>query len=322
MKLLKRHHVTALAPVLILLLLYIIGCVRYSGFASPQVLINLFDDNSFLGIAAVGMTFVILSGGIDLTVGSMIGLTSILSALLIERYHLHPGLVFPAVIVAAGCFGLIMGFLIAVFEIAPFLVTLAGMFFLRGLALMVSLDSVPLSHPAVIAITSWRIPLGLISSPPLAVFMLLTVAAGALIASHTKFGRTVYATGSNAHSALLMGVKVKRTQIMVYGLSGIFGALSGVVYTLYTSSGNASAATGFELDVIAAVVIGGTLLTGGRGTMSGTLIGVLILGLVQTLVTFESTLSSWWAKIVTGFLLFAFVALQGFLRSDYFKRRF
>jgi simple sugar transport system permease protein len=298
------------ATLFIALVLFASAAWRYVGFASTGVMVNLIDDNAFLGIAAVGMTFVILSGGIDLSVGSMIGLTSIVSALLIEKHHMSPLVVIPLVIVLGAAFGAVMGCLIAMFNLAPFLVTLAGMFFARGLAYTMSLDSIPVTHPLFTAVSQTKLNLGFVSLPAMAVTFLIVVAIGIFVSTQTKFGRAVYALGGNEISARLMGLRTERFQIAVYALSGMTAALAGVVYTFYTSAGNATAAMGLELDAIAAVVIGGTLLTGGSGTVVGTLIGTLILGMIQTIITFESTLSSWWTKIVIGALLFFFVVLQ------------
>lgn len=306
----NRQQLSLFATIFIAVVLFASAAWRYIGFASTGVMVNLVDDNAFLGIAAVGMTFVILSGGIDLSVGSVIGLTSILAALLIQKYHISPLIVLPLVIVLGAVFGAIMGSLIALFKLAPFLVTLAGMFFARGLAYTLSLDSIPVNHPVFTAVSQARLNLGFASIPAMAIVLLVVVAIGIFVSTQTQFGRAVYALGGNEASARLMGLRVERNQIAVYALSGMTAALAGVVYTFYTSSGNATAAMGLELDAIAAVVIGGTLLSGGSGTVIGTLIGTLILGMIQTIITFESTLSSWWTKIVIGALLFFFVVLQ------------
>jgi len=138
----------------------------------------------------------------------------------------------------------------------------------------------------------------------------VAVAGAMLLARSTQFGRTIYAIGGSETSAALMGLPVASTIVRVYALSGFCAALGGVLYTLYTLSGYSLHATGLELDAIAAVVIGGTLLTGGIGHVQGTLFGVLVLGLIQTLIAFDGTLSSWWTRIVIGMLLLAFCLLQ------------
>jgi simple sugar transport system permease protein len=204
-----------------------------------------------------------------------------------------------------------MGCVILYFELPPFLVTLAGMFLARGLGYVIRLDSVSINHPFYTKLSDLRLPLSSgVDMPATAIFFLLTFGVALYLAQLTRFGRNVYAMGGNEQSAVLMGLPVGSTKIRVYGLSGFCSALAGVVYSFYTSSGNPNAATGLELDAIAAVVIGGTLLSGGVGYVAGTLIGVLIFGIIQTAITFQGTLSSWWTKIAVGLLLFVFILLQ------------
>jgi simple sugar transport system permease protein len=140
--------------------------------------------------------------------------------------------------------------------------------------------------------------------------MVLTFLVGMLIAHRTRFGQNVYALGGGDVTAKLMGVPLARTTIGIYAISGGLAGLAGIVYSLYTSAGYSLATVGVELDAIAAVVIGGTLLTGGYGFVAGTFFGILIMGLIQTYIVFDGTLSSWWTKIVIGALLFAFILLQ------------
>lgn len=308
----NRQHQALLISILIAALLFIGASIRHEGFGSLSVFINLLDDNAFLGIAAVGMTFVILSGGIDLSVGAVIGLTSILAAILIERLQWHPALAGATVIGLGALLGMMMGLIIAFFELAPFLVTLAGMFLARGLAFTLSLDSIPLTHSWLSQISQARLPLFGTGAalPMMSLTFLIVVAIAVYLASMTRFGRNVYAIGGSEISARLMGLPVARTQVLIYTLSGATAAVAGVVYSIYTQSGNSTAATGLELDAIAAVVIGGTLLTGGSGYVVGTLVGTLILGMIQTIITFEADLNSWWTRIVIGAFLLVFVLLQ------------
>ena len=312
----SRRHVPLLATAAVCALLYLAGCLAYPRFARPEVLLNLFTDNAFLGIAAVGMTFVILAGGIDLSVGAVIGCVSITSALLIERQHLSPGLVAVLMLSAGAVFGLGMGCLIQFFELQPFLVTLAGMFFCRGLGLVLSEESQSVTHPTMQQLAEWSFPAESPASVKVVTLVFLAVLSLAAAGAYwTRFGRNIHALGGNENSAMLMGLPVASTKVGVYALSGFCSALAGLVYTLYTSSGNATAATGLELDVIAAVVVGGTLLSGGVGYIGGTLLGVLIFGLIQTLLTFQGSLSSWWTRIVIGGLLLAFILLQKFIQG-------
>ncbi len=308
-RLLASQNVSLLATGFVCFLLYAAGGLAYQGFLSKNVFINLLTDNAFLGVAAVGMTFVILSGGIDLSVGSVIGCVSILIATMVKS-GAPPALVIVGMLLLGALFGAAMGALIQYFELPPFLVTLAGMFLARGVGLVVSLESVPVDHPALTRLTGLNLLL-----PITAIIFLVLFAAGVYIAHYTPFGRNVYAVGGNAVSASLMGLPVARTVVGVYAFSGFCSALAGVVFTLYTLSGNASAGIGLELDAIAAVVIGGTLLSGGVGVVAGTFLGVLILGIIQTGITFQGTLSSWWTRIAIGMLLLIFILLQRFIQN-------
>lgn len=287
------------------------GSVAYTGFFSLQVLLNLLIDNAFLLIVAVGMSFVILSGGIDLSVGSVIALTTMVCAALVEHRHWSPWAVIPLVLVMGIAFGALQGWLIQRFRLQPFIVTLAGMFLARGLCYLVSIDSISITNEFYAQVSQARIPLlGEASLSIGAVIALAVVAAGVWLAHFTQFGRTVYAIGGNEQSAILMGLPVRSTLVGIYALSGFCSALAGVVFTFYMLSGYGLHAVGLELDAIAAVVIGGTLLAGGVGYVFGTLVGVLMLGLIQTLIMFDGTLSSWWTKIAIGALLFVFCLLQ------------
>lgn len=300
-----------LAALVIFLIAYALCVAQFPNMLSTRVVGNLLTDNAFLGIAAVGMTFVILSGGIDLSIGSVIAFSSVFVAVLVGSFGVHPLIAFAAVLVISTVFGCLMGGMIRFLGIPPFVVTLAGMFLARGAAYLISTESVPISHPVVDAIQGFyfRFPGGG-RLTALAIVMLLVFAAGIIIASRTRFGANVYALGGNQQSAELMGVPVGATTIGIYALSGFLSGLAGIAYTLYTSSGYSLATVGVELDAIAAVVIGGTLLTGGAGLVAGTFIGLLIQGLIQTYIVFEGTLSSWWTKIVIGILLFVFIVLQ------------
>ncbi|HPD16210.1 MAG TPA: sugar ABC transporter permease YjfF [Planctomycetota bacterium] len=308
----SRKHVPLLSTVAVFLLLYAVCAVRYrgEGFLSLQVFVNFFGDNSFLGIVAVGMTFVILSGGIDLSVGSVLALSSILMAVLTEKAGVPPLAAMGAVLATGACLGLAMGGVVRFFGLPPFIVTLAGMFLARGLGFVLQIESIPITSPFYRGLTSWGLALPGARVPATALVFLAIVAGGVYLSTQTVFGRNVYALGGSEEAALLMGVPVGRTKVLVYGLSGFCSALAGIVYTVYGSSGDPRAALGMELDAIAAVVVGGTLLTGGVGYVAGTLMGVLIFGIIQTGITFEGTLSSWWTRVAIGALLLVFVLLQ------------
>lgn len=308
---LDRTHVPLVATLVLFVLLYLAAALRYENFFSWTVFVNLLRDNAFLGLAAIGMTFVILSGGIDLSVGAMVGFTSILVAQLAQAEQIHPAIAIGAALAAGVTFGAGMGAVIQYFALPPFLVTLAGMFLARGLGFVISLETLTIAHSMYSLISDFSYHI----FPATALLFLGALLVAVYLAHYTPFGRTVYAIGGHEPSALLLGLPVARTKVLIYALSGFCSSLAGVVYTFYTSSGNASAGTMLELDAIAAVVIGGTLLSGGVGYVFGAFIGVLILGVIQTILVFEGTLSSWWTKIVIGLLLLAFILLQRLLQA-------
>jgi simple sugar transport system permease protein len=307
-----------LLPVLVtlglLLLLFVLGGLRFDGFASSRVLFNLFTDNAFLAIAAFGMTFVILSGGIDLSVGAVLALTGVLAAVLVESLGWHPLLAIPVVVLIGTLMGTVMGALIHCYRLQPFIVTLAGMFFARGLATILSEQSIPIEHVFYERVNDFGLMLpGRAWFGSAAMMLLLVLGFSIWLAHYTRAGGYIYALGGNRQSAELMGVPVGRTTIGIYALSSTLAALAGVTYSFYTASGYALAGIGLELDAIAAVVIGGTLLSGGVGYVHGTLLGVLVMGLIQTWISFDGSLNSWWTRIVIGLLVLVFIVLQRWL---------
>lgn len=300
----------------LLLVMFLIGSMQFDGFASVRVVTNLFRDNAFLLITALGMTLVIISGGIDLSVGSVIALSGVLTSVLITEYHWHPLLAFALVLPLGTLFGALMGSIIHVYKLQPFIVTLAGMFLARGMATTISEESIAIDHPFYDAIADLSIALpghGSLDISSLIFIIFFIVVA--VMMHYSRFGTNVYALGGNAQSAELMGVSIAKTTISIYALSSFLATLAGIVFTFYTFSGYALGAVGVELDAIAAVVIGGTLLTGGRGFVLGTVLGVFLMGVIQTYITFDGTLSSWWTKIVIGLLLFFFIVLQKLLNG-------
>ena len=302
------------ATLLICALAYTACVMQFPAMLSTRVAGNLLTDNAFLGIAAVGMTFVILSGGIDLSVGSVIAFTGVLLAVLITKYGVHPLAAFAMALVITTTFGAIMGFIIYYLDVPAFIVTLAGMFLMRGMCFVMTTDSIPINHDfySMLQGMYYRLPGGG-RLTFIGCLMVLVFLVGIMMAHFSKFGSYIYAIGGNRTSAELMGIPVARTTITIYALSGFLSGLAGIVFSLYTSAGYSLAAVGVELDTIAAVVIGGTLLTGGVGYVAGTFFGVIIQGIIQTYIVFDGSLSSWWTKIVVGALLFAFIALQRIL---------
>jgi galactofuranose transport system permease protein len=319
----KSKYLPLIATTVIFVVAYALCYLQFPNILSTRVIGNLLTDNAFLGIAAIGMTFVILSGGIDLSIGSVIAFTGVFLAVILKNTDIHPLFAFALALAITTAFGALMGAIIHYLEMPAFIVTLAGMFLARGMAFVLSIDSVPIVHPfyKTLKAVYFKLPGGgritLIGG-----LMLVMFVVGVIIAHRTRFGTNIYALGGGTATARLMGVPVGRTTIAIYATSGFLAGLSGIVFSLYTSAGYSLAAVWVELDAIAAVVIGGTLLTGGAGFVAGTLIGVLIQGLIQTYITFDGTLSSWWTKIVIGLLLFVFILMQkGILLASKLERR-
>ncbi|SEQ07001.1 galactofuranose ABC transporter, permease protein YjfF [Microlunatus flavus] len=305
---------TSLLPVVatfvLFVVLFAVGSARYENFGSAQVFVNLFVDNAFLIVLAVGMTFVILTGGIDLSVGAVVALSTMVAAKTLQA-GLPAALVFVLVLVIGATLGLMNGLIIHHFGVQPFIATLATMFLARGLCFVISVQSVSIEDPTFRAIATGSITLpGDVYLTYSVLVALLVVVVAALVLHKTRFGRTVYAVGGSESSALLMGLAVGRVKVGVYVISGLCSAVAGLLFSFYMLSGYGLHAVGMELDAIAAVVIGGTLLAGGVGYVAGSLLGVLVLGVIQTLISFQGTLSSWWTKIFIGTLLLVFIVVQ------------
>lgn len=311
---LNAKYIPLIATALVLLASFATGSLLYTNFGTPRVFVNLLNDMAFVGVAAVGESFAILSGGIDLSVGSMIAFVGILIARLLQA-GCDPFLAMGIALCFGVAAGAGMGCLIHFFQLPPFLVTLAGLFCFRGLGFVIYPESIPIDHPfysQVLPQLSFLVAPRAVM-PFTAMCFLAAVILGTFLASFTPFGRNVYAIGSSENSARLMGIPIGRTKIAIYSLAGFFSAFAGIVATFYMQSGNPASFVGLELDAIASVVIGGTLLTGGVGFIPGTLMGVLILGLIQQIIIFNGTLNSWWTKIVIGALLLVFIVLQKLL---------
>lgn len=312
-----RRYLPASITIGLFVLAYAAAAIKYPGIGSVQVFSNLLIDNAFIIISAVGMTFVILSGGIDLSVAAVIAFTAMASAAMVERLALSPLVAIPVVLLAGMALGAAMGALIQYFKVPPFIATLAGMFLARGACFVISVDAIAINNEFYSAVAQHqiRLPGGSFVSINV-VIALLVLALGAYLLHFTQFGRAVYAIGGNEQSALLMGLPVSRVKVQIYILNGFCSALAGVVYSVYMLSGHGLYANGFELDIISSVVIGGTPLSGGVGFVLGTLFGVLSQGLIQVIITFDGTLNSWWTRIVVGALTLFFIGMQRFLSVD------
>ena len=326
----NRNLIPLMSTALLALVAYGIGAYFFVGMRNPQTFFNLFRGSSFLLISGIGMTFVILTGGIDLSVSGVVALTTVATAVLL-RDGWNPWVVILLMLAMGTALGATMGSFIVYMKVQPFIATLAGMWFARGMCFFISDNVVGIDNYIfqILGITKILIP-GLkeladsqgtpppyINIPVIVAFMLLFVAI--YIAHYTRFGRSVYAIGGNEgrneQSARLMGLPVDRTKLLVYTFNGFCSALAGLAFSLFVASGHGLYASGFELDVIASVVMGGTMLTGGAGYVFGTFFGVLVLAVTQTLIQSIGTLSSWWTKIVIGVLTLIFIGVQTVLAN-------
>ena len=326
----NRRFIPMTVTAVLVIAAYAIGAILYPGMRNPQVFFNMFRNNSYLLISAVGMTLVILTGGIDLSVGGVVALTTVASAALV-RAGWDTGWVILLMLVMGMTIGAVMGGFIAYMKVQPFIATLAGMWFARGMCFFISDDAIAVDDRIyhILGETKILIPglreLAVIRGDPapyisifvVVSFILLGVAM--YIAHFRRFGRTVYSIGGNEgrneQSARLMGLPVNTTKVLVYTFNGFCSGLAGLALGVFLSSGHGLYASGFELDAIAAVVIGGTMLTGGQGYVFGTLFGVLVLAVTQVLIQFNGSLSSWWTRIVVGLLMLVFIGIQSLIAS-------
>ncbi len=288
----------------------IVGATRYYAFFTPENLSNVLRQNSMLGLVALGMTFVILTGGIDLSVGAILAVAGVVAAKLASHGSLA-GLV--GGIAVAALLGLVNGVLITKVRIQPFIVTLAMMIAARGGALAATGEQ-SVSLPSDATGLAWLGRGGLGPLPVPVVLLVLAYAVGWAALRYTRFGRYVYAIGDSEEAARLMGLPADRVVIATYALSGALAGLGGVVLAARLGAGQPVAGTGWELDAIAAVVVGGTLLTGGQGGAGSTLIGVLLLGVIFNLFNLEGTISPWWQWVMRGVFLLLVVVVQGRLQ--------
>jgi simple sugar transport system permease protein len=329
----NQKFVPLTATAVLALVAYGVGAVFYPGMRDPQVFLNIFRNNSYLLISAIGMTFVMLTGGIDLSVSGVAALTTVASAAML-RDGWNPWVVILLVLAMGMALGATMGSFIAYLKVQPFIATLAGMWFARGMCFFISDDAIAINDRIFRILGQTKILIPGLSDPAtkqgdfVSIFVivgLLVLLVAIYIAHYTRFGRTVYAIGggggSNEQSARLMGLPVNTTKVLVYTLNGFCSALAGIALSVNVMSGHGLYASGFELDVIASVVIGGTMLTGGEGYVFGTWFGVLILGITQTLIQFDGRLSSWWTKIVIGALTLMFIGVQSALAARKSGRR-
>ena len=309
--------------VVLFVVMYGAGMIMFEdkGFAKPQMFLNLFIDNAGLLVIAIGQTIVMITGGIDISVGSVTALVCMAAANQMENHGMNAYTAIALALVIGLLYGIVQGYLISYLEIQPFIVSLAGLFFGRGLTSMISTEMISIKNETFLAWANYKIylPIGSYSRRgvfhpayiyPTVVVALIIVVIIAIVMKFTKFGRDVYAVGGNAQSAMMMGLNVRKTKFKAYILNGVLAGCGGFLFCLNSCSGFVEQAKGLEMDAISASVIGGTLLSGGVGTPFGTIFGVLIKGTISSLITTQGTLSSWWVRIVLSALLCFFIVLQ------------
>jgi ribose/xylose/arabinose/galactoside ABC-type transport system permease subunit len=304
-----------------LLVLIAFASITYDNFLTSVNIINILKQNSMIGLVAIGMTFVILLKGIDLSVGSLLALGGVMAATL-SSYGIFIAILVPILITTI--LGCVNGWIIAKLKMEPFIVTLAMMIGVRGF-IYVFTEEKTVSIQAEYKQFFIDLGNGAFIGIPNPVWMLvITLALASFILHQTKFGRNVYAIGGNEDATRLMGIRVDRMKIMVYALNGALAGFSGILLT-GRLGGAAQPVAGnmWELDAIAAVVIGGTLLTGGRGGVFGTFVGVMLLGVVLNIINLQGTLDSWWQPVIRGTFLLAIVIIQTQLmnQKNVFKKR-
>ncbi|QOX65433.1 sugar ABC transporter permease YjfF [Anoxybacterium hadale] len=315
-------------------IMYAAGMIAFAegGFAKPQMFLNLFISNAGLIVIACGLTLVMITGGIDISVGSVTALVCMAVAYQMEVKHMSA---YGAIFIALGIgllFGIVQGFLVAYLDIQPFIVTLAGLFLGRGLTSLISTEMISIKNEVFLSWAKYKIflPFGSVNKKgifqpayiyPTVIIALLVVVMMVIILRYTKFGRRVYAVGGNQQSAMMMGLNVRRTKMQAYVLNGFLVGLGGFLFGLNSCAGFVEQAKWLEMDAISSAVIGGTLLTGGVGNPIGTLFGVLIKGTISSLITTQGTLSSWWVRIALSALLCFFIVLQSIIVSRNRKTR-
>ncbi len=297
------------------------------GFLNPQQFLDLFNNNAYLIVISFALTIVMITGGIDISVGGTVALITMTSVVFMED---HGGGIFSSLLISLGiglAMGLVQGALISYLKIQPFIVTLAGMFFTRGMTTIVSKVPRSATNEAFIKLKDFYLELPFIGhyarngnwiASYIEVGVIIAIVVLLLLwatLKWTRFGRNLYAIGGNAESALMLGINVQRTRFFAYVLCGLLAGIGGFIYLIHTGAGNASNASGAEMQAIASSIIGGTLLSGGVGSVVGTLFGVMSLKTINNIVVASGLREPYWQSITTGLMLCFFILLQSLILS-------
>ncbi|WP_414043910.1 ABC transporter permease subunit [Macrococcus sp. EM39E] len=303
----KGNIIERLGPLLGLIILVIVITALNSSFIAPSNIFNLLRQVSINGLIAFGMTFVILTGGIDLSVGSILALSSALTALMITS-GVDPILALLIGALIGAILGAVNGILITFGKMAPFIATLATMTIFRGLTLVVT-DGNPITNLGDNVLFQMFGKGYLLGIPVPAITMLIVFLVLYFILHKTVFGKNTYAIGGNEKAAFISGIKVNKVKILIYSISGLMAAIAGAILTSRLNSAQPTAGTSYELDAIAAVVLGGTSLTGGKGRIFGTLIGVLIIGVLNNGLNLLGV-SSFYQQVIKGVVILIAVLID------------
>ncbi len=333
----NSNTVLLLITIGLFIVMYAGGCIAYGakGFTHLQTFLNILITNSGLICVACGLTVVMLTAGIDISVGSLVAMDCMMLAVGM-RNGIGAVQMCAAVLLVGIIFGLVQGFLIGYLQIQPFIVTMAGMFFGRGMTAVICTDQVSITQDINPMFYAWAnakiiIPFGGYTNnkgkymaPFVRVEVLIALIVLLLIflmLRYTRFGRSLYAIGGSEQSAAMMGLNVKQTKMKAYMLSSVLTSIGGICYCLNTMAGSVQQATGLEMDAISSAVIGGTLLTGGVGNVFGTFVGVLINGTISSIVKTNGKLASSWPNILTAALLFVFIVIQSLFAAMRAKKK-
>ena len=315
--------------IIVFVLMYIGAALILGGaFTKPQAFFNILNANAALIITSCGMSLVMITGGIDISIGGVVALVSMCCAVYLDY---HDGSIFGSVLIALGiglAYGIVQGVLVAYLDIQPFIVSLAGMFFARGMTTIVNTAPFNVSNEKFVALKLTRINVpGMGSTNKLGAYVPAYVEIGVVVAllvvlvlfvvlRWTKLGRNFYAVGGNKQSALMLGINVKRTKFLSHLICSVLAGIGGYVYFLHVGSGAASHAMGMEMNAIASSIIGGTMLTGGVGNIIGTLFGVLSLSTIQNIVSSAGFDQAWWTGITIAAMLCLFLLIQSVIMAN------
>lgn len=314
--------------VIVFALMYLCAIVFLgAGFKKPQTLFNMLNENAALVILSCGLSLVMITGGIDISVGTLTALICMTCAVHLDFKGGNVATAIVWALVIGACFGLVQGYLVAYLDIQPFIVTLAGMFFAKGMTTIVNSTQFNVENEAFVKLFETRIYVpGVGSVNKLGKWIPAYVEIGAVVAiivvlllfallRWTKLGRSFYAVGGNQQSANMLGINVRQTKFLAHFICSMLAAIGGFVYFLHVGSGSPSHADGAEMNAIASSIIGGTMLTGGVGNIVGTFFGVMSLATIKNIVSSLGLDDAWWTNITVAFMICLFLVIQSVVLS-------